>query len=140
MFNNKFLGHSIFSEPYQSYPLNIIPLRSIFQTIEMNPHALYQVVGNLLMLIPFAFAVMYFGLTNNSKKVILYFGLCSIAIELFQFLQSYIASYFHSDVRRTDVDDIILNTIGGIIGVIAYKIWTKLYCFIQKNKHQAMKP
>ncbi|GAJ43635.1 VanZ family protein [Parageobacillus thermoglucosidasius] len=46
----------------------------------------------------------------------------SIGIELIQFIENSIGSAFLVYERSTDIDDVILNTLGGAIGVYIYFI------------------
>lgn len=50
-------------------------------------------------------------------------------IESFQFLQNYVATSFEygEAYRSVDIDDIILNSLSGIIGVILFKIMNKKF-------------
>jgi glycopeptide antibiotics resistance protein len=114
--NLKYIGHSV----------NLVPIKGITDVLRYNPSALFQITGNAIMLTPFAFAMLYFKWAKSNKQAIWYSFLCTIGIELLQFLQSILASVF--DIgrgRSSDVDDVILNTIGAVIGVGCYFLWVK---------------
>ena len=72
-----------------------------------------QVIGNLVMLLPLGIYIplLFPGLSGFFRVFII--CLCaSISIELMQLITS---------VRSTDIDDVILNTSGAVIGYILYK-------------------
>ncbi|MER2170095.1 MAG: VanZ family protein [Psychrobacillus psychrodurans] len=111
-----FLGRDSFRS------VNFIPLHSIknfimadngiggTRIVDMN------IWGNILMFIP---AGIYLSLHNSTKSVTRV--LCSIfLLSLFIEVVQYIFA-----LGATDIDDIILNVIGGFLGVIIYKIAEK---------------
>ncbi len=73
-----------------------------------------NLAGNVLIFVPFGMMIPF--LTNNFKKfwgvLLLTFEL-SVLVELVQLL---------TKVGSCDVDDILLNTIGGIMGYVCYVI------------------
>ncbi len=81
-----------------------------FHSIKMYKYAGYQVIGNLVMLLPLGIylPLLYRGL-KNFFAVAITCMLLSLSIELMQ-----LATHF----RVADVDDIILNTTGGCIGYV----------------------
>ena len=56
---------------------------------------------------------------NNIKSIFISSLIFSLIIESMQFIISIILGY---NYKVVDIDDIILNTIGGIIGYILYKL------------------
>lgn len=77
-----------------------------------------QVIGNFIMLLPLGIylPLLYKGLRKFSGFIaILFISLfVSIVIELLQLITSY---------RSADVDDVILNTLGGCLGFIIYQVF-----------------
>jgi glycopeptide antibiotics resistance protein len=74
-----------------------------------------QVVGNLVMLLPLGIYIpLLFPKFSGYLKVFIVCLLVSISIELMQLITS---------VRSTDIDDVILNTSGAIIGYVLYKLF-----------------
>lgn len=72
---------------------------------------------NIVMFIPFGFLLPYlWENTNNLMSVTIYSFFFSLVIELSQLL----------NVRATDVDDLLMNTLGGIIGFIIFKMYCKI--------------
>jgi len=75
-----------------------------------------NVIGNMIMFIPYGFFVSYF-LKINKKRYIIFFSLItSCTIEITQLIIG----------RVFDVDDILLNVIGGLIGYLLYKLIEKI--------------
>lgn len=104
---------------------NFIPIKTTFDNLisdiqhDMGIAPFKQILGNIIMFIPIGF---YIPIINNKKKfkeVVLAGFIFSVGIELTQFIINTIIGY---NYRSTDVDDIILNTLGAIIGYILLKL------------------
>ncbi|MBC2019189.1 VanZ family protein [Listeria seeligeri] len=114
----------------QKEMINLIPFTTIentfTQTLPTMP-TIIQIIGNVLLLSPLSFFLLYFKITKSGWKALLVVFLTSCGIELLQFVQTTMITGFESlslpPERSTDVDDIILNTLSGLIGVVlAYSI------------------
>jgi glycopeptide antibiotics resistance protein len=83
--------------------------------------------------------MLYFKWAKSNKQAIVYSLLCSIGIEFVQFFQSIFALVFEMvRGRSSDVDDVILNTLGAVIGVGCYILWAKIETLLRrarKNKN-----
>ncbi|MBF2509702.1 VanZ family protein [Listeria welshimeri] len=109
----------------QKEMINLIPFTTIEntfkQTLPTMP-TIIQILGNILLLCPLSFFLLYFKITNSGWKALLVVFLTSCGIELLQFAQTTMITGFDSMAlppeRSTDVDDIILNTCSGLIGVL----------------------
>ena len=76
-----------------------------------------NIVGNILMFIPFGFFTSYY-LKLEKKRIIFYITLVvSIVIELIQLKIG----------RAFDVDDIILNMVGSLLGYFMYRMMDKIF-------------
>ena len=98
---------------------NFIPFKEIFRYELGSRLFIKNIVGNILLFLPYGyFAAEYL----KSKKFILpvlLTSIVSITIELVQL-----------NIGRTfDIDDVILNTIGGLFGYLLFKVIEKI-----KNK------
>ena len=86
-----------------------------------------QVVGNVILFMPFGYFATYYTKISKIRNVTLITFLVSLTIET---VQRYIG-------RSFDIDDIILNVIGGIAGFLIYvaldAIRKKLPSFFQKD-------
>ena len=76
-----------------------------------------NIIGNIIMFIPFGFFTSYY-LKLNKKRTIFYLTLIvSVVIELIQLKIG----------RAFDVDDIILNMVGSMIGYFLYRLMDKIF-------------
>ncbi len=91
---------------------NFIPFKEIFRYDFGTPKFIKNIVGNIIMFIPFGFFASYF---LKSKKLTLPLILTIILTCTIETVQYYIGRVF-------DIDDIILNVIGGIIGFLLYVV------------------
>jgi len=91
------------------------------ERINMQPFLMFkqfqiastQVIGNLVMLLPLGIYIpLLFPKLSGFFRVFLICLLVSISIELMQLITS---------VRSTDIDDVILNTSGAVVGYVIYK-------------------
>lgn len=107
--------------------VNFIPVVATVQMFKNNFYgismAFYNVIGNILLFIPLGFGIpLFFSSKNKIGKVILYGSIASLTIEVLQ--------YFTSR-NITDVDDIIFNTLGAVLGFIAFNV---IYNLIKNTK------
>ena len=79
-------------------------------------------MGNIVLFFPLGF---YITLLNRNKKISV--NVCLIA--LISTLAE-IAQYLFC-VGVTVIDDVILNTLGGFMGILAFKL---IYDFLRRNK------
>lgn len=120
--------------------MNLLPIKGILDVLYNNPSPLFQIAGNAFMLTPFAFALLYFKWAKSNKQAIWYSFLCTVGIEFVQFLQSILVSMFEIGMgRSSDIDDVILNTIGAVVGVGCYFLWVKIKKLVtQKIKNSGV--
>lgn len=89
---------------------NLIPFREILRyevgTSEFNR----QVIGNILLFIPFGYFISNYCKIKGLGTITLVSFLSSFVIETVQ----------HFIGRSFDVDDILLNVVGGILGFLLY--------------------
>lgn len=107
---------------------NIIPFKTIvryFKGFNLYPLNVwfFNLFGNVLAFIPFGFFLpIVFKRVSNIKNIMLYGILFSLFIEILQ-LTTRLGSF--------DIDDIILNTIGTVLGFYIMKVIDFLY--LNKN-------
>ncbi len=119
------LSVTLFPIPFQEiylsgYEYNFIPFKSIADSINSGLRlALTSVAGNVILTMPFGFLITL--LKNNKKflNVLIFVVAFSLAIELTQLVIGIGIGYRY---RNVDIDDLILNTAGGIIGYAIYKL------------------
>ncbi len=108
---------------------NLIPFKVLIDTYNQvfngNINALLiNFLGNIIMFIPIGFFIKL--LFKISDKRTIFIGFCSsLFIETTQLFLK----------RGTDVDDLMLNTIGVILGVLLYKLLCKKFNSLTKYKN-----
>lgn len=91
---------------------NFIPLKEITRYNIGSALFIKNVIGNILLFVPFGFFISYILKSKRWFEPFIITIICSVTIE---FVQLSIGRVF-------DVDDILLNLIGGIIGYLIYKL------------------
>lgn len=96
--------------------INLIPLKGMLDFISFKLFVL-NTLGNLILFIPF---IIFIEILKEGKiklsKGLFWVFICSIIIESFQ----YIEMYLQVADRVVDINDIILNVLGGFIGYYIY--------------------
>lgn len=100
----------------QSYSNNFIPFREILRYDITSGYFIWNVVGNILIFLPFGFAVSLYIKPEKMNKPLFIGIITSLTIEC---VQMFIG-------RSFDIDDIILNVIGGILGYLLYKFLSSI--------------
>jgi len=95
---------------------NFIPFREIMRYDITSHLFIKNVIGNMIMFLPFGFFVCYY---LNVDKITLPIILTLIASTSIEIVQMCIGRVF-------DVDDIILNLLGGIFGYFLFKVLRKI--------------
>lgn len=92
---------------------NLIPFKEMFR-YQLGSTLFYKnIIGNLIIFVPFGLFISYYLKTN---KVSIVLGLSLISSLSIEFAQQLIVG------RVFDVDDIILNVVGSIVGYFIYRI------------------
>lgn len=91
---------------------NFIPFREMFRYPLFSTLFFRNVIGNLLMFMPYGFFISYFLKLNRQNIIFFLSLLVSCTIEFTQYLIG----------RVFDVDDILLNIIGGLFGYYLYRM------------------
>jgi len=106
---------------------NFIPFKEMFRYRFLSRLFFRNVIGNLVMFIPFGFFVAYILKLTKARYVFFLSLLTSITIECTQLVIG----------RVFDVDDIMLNILGGVLGFYLYfiidKVKDRLPKFLQSN-------
>lgn len=95
---------------------NLVPFKEILR-YHMGSRLFFKnVIGNLVMFMPYGFFASYFTKMDNKYYIFSLIAFASITIETTQLAIG----------RVFDIDDIILNIIGGMIGYGFYRLLNKL--------------
>lgn len=115
------------STDFESFSNNFIPFKEIMRYDLSSGLFFKNVIGNVLLFVPFGYFVS--DIINNKKLILSMFItlVTSVSIEVIQM----------NIGRSFDIDDIILNFVGGIIGYGIYKfidfIGDKVPSFLKKE-------
>lgn len=94
----------------QSYGNNFIPFKEIMRYNFGSKYFIWNVVGNVMIFVPFGFFISLYLGSQKLNKPLLITVITSLTIET---VQMFIG-------RSFDIDDIILNCVGGIIGFLLF--------------------
>ncbi len=106
--------------------LNVVPLLSIHNIYYYSPdltNPIRILLGNVIMFIPFGFLLpLVYKRWRRSYLGILPVAFLAMMLSIFIEVNQYFFTF-----RVANVDDVILNTLGGFIGAIIYAIGSKLH-------------
>ena len=95
-----------------SYGNNFIPFKEVTRYSIGSSLFYKNVVGNILLFMPYGFFASYYLRLDKKRLAFLLILIVSLSIECVQLLIG----------RCFDVDDILLNLIGGMIGYFVYRL------------------
>ncbi|MEU9887883.1 VanZ family protein [Sphaerisporangium sp. NPDC051011] len=124
---------------YGSPPNNLIPLKGLIGMMEHQSSAVLirQIVGNILLFLPLGYLVPAIWKVRGVHRLAFIAFSVSLLIEGAQFLISQAIGYTY---RIFDVDDLILNTLGGIIGYVIYAAFVPVIRAFEMDVVQHAKP
>ena len=102
-----------------TFSYNLVPLVKGFNAIKYGSKVVLAEMGlNVLLFIPIGYVLRRFhGVKRSVLNVVMIGFMISLTIELVQL----VSMYQGLNVRIFDVDDLILNTIGTLIGALIYR-------------------
>lgn len=106
----------LYKEINGGFAMNVVPLKSIIEIIKTNDirNIFYQIAGNFLLLLPMGIYISVIFSNVKFRRLALIIISTSVFIEVVQLI---IGFSIGCQYRIVDVDDIILNVFGGIIGL-----------------------
>ena len=117
----------LLSTDFAASGMNYIPFREMTRYSIGSKSFFYNVIGNIALFIPFGFIISEFLKAKKISHVIIPSFIISLSAEIIQLKIG----------RAIDVDDIILNTVGALIGFMIYislrEINNKLPEVLKKN-------
>lgn len=119
------LSITVFSRGPTDHDFNYFPPLWAYKAI-MGGHPdskglLVQIIVNIFMLVPLGFMLPFV----NRKYPILIGIVCSLLVESMQYITK--RGYF-------EIDDIVHNTIGILIGYLAYKVFSNIKMRVKKSE------
>ncbi|MBD3109228.1 VanZ family protein [Bacillus sp. AGMB 02131] len=120
----------LFMKAHSFSSINIVPFHSIGSYLFsdnklLRAFAFSNVVGNIVLFVPLGVYLPLFIQEKSILKNISWIILISTLVEILQFVFK---------VGASDIDDVILNGLGGFIGIIAYRILLKKFVVFSKVK------
>ena len=117
---------------YDSFHYNLVPFQEILRywnhRDQLGMLSFTNLVGNVVIFVPFGFLGAMVSRRRNFLRTSLDGFLLSLTVEVFQ-LVSMVGSF--------DVDDLILNTFGVMLGYIGFVICNTIRRMYVKNKKRA---
>lgn len=91
---------------------NLVPFKEILRYDLFSAAFIKQVLGNILLFMPLGYFATYYCKLKGVVSITIISMLSSATIEIVQ----------HFIGRSVDIDDVILNVFGGIIGFLFYRL------------------
>lgn len=95
---------------------NFVPFKEIFRYSFGNRLFVKNIIGNVIMFVPYGFFATLYADLKKGRSAFFLVALASISIECTQLMIG----------RVFDVDDILLNVLGGMLGFYFYRSMDKL--------------
>lgn len=113
--------------------VNLVPFKTLgnLYAITEIPQVYWkQFIGNLLLLTPLGYFVLRLRIVKGAWRAVWFVFLFTVGIECVQFIKS----IFILGGRSTDIDDVLLNTVGGLLGVATHFIINKMSVFMKRDQ------
>jgi glycopeptide antibiotics resistance protein len=103
--------------PFSKRTIHLVPFRDKTEylqacTIHTRPENVEfykDLIGNILIFIPFPFLLCYLLAIRSNRKLLLISTITSFCVEAIQYILN---------IGVADIDDLLLNTLGALIGVL----------------------
>ncbi|MDO5147146.1 MAG: VanZ family protein [Eubacteriales bacterium] len=124
------------TEGYSTYRYNLMPFEEIRQFIVYREYVsteafVLNLIGNLFVFFPIGVLVPLWRTKKTGGFLILrYTFLCTLCIETLQLI---------TKVGVFDVDDLMMNTLGGMIGWVCYCAALKFFRYVGRRKGKTEK-
>lgn len=111
------LFHAVTFQDVSFGGINYTPFKEIFR-YDIGTNLFYRnILGNVLLFLPYGFFIGMYVKVQKPSLVVALSAVASLAIELTQLIIG----------RVFDVDDIILNIIGAVVGFLLYRLLDKIH-------------
>ncbi|WP_227845928.1 VanZ family protein [Clostridioides sp. ES-S-0145-01] len=112
--------YAIFKGGFRS--VNLIPFYTVWEFMTDSNisliRAIANIIGNIGIFIPMGIFLPVVLKKLDKKTIIIIISLISLGFELIQYILA---------IGSSDIDDVLLNSLGGILGIIIYTKVTKLF-------------
>lgn len=111
--------------------VNIVPFHTIMNYLTndnliVRSFAFSNLLGNIVIFIPLGVYITVFNRDKRLYKNVIWIIIISLIIEFVQYIMK---------IGVSDIDDVILNGLGGTIGIAAYKILLLIMKDVKKVRH-----
>lgn len=120
------LFHAVTYQDVSFGGTNFIPFKEIFRYSFGSELFIRNILGNVLLFLPYGIFISKYLKVDKASIILILSGIVSLSIELIQLIIG----------RVFDVDDIILNILGALIGYFIYKLINKISNKIPILKNQ----
>lgn len=101
---------------FESFSNNFIPFKEIMR-YRIDSSLFYRnVIGNIILFIPFGYLVSYYLKSPKYYIALILTIITSVSTEIIQM----------NIGRSFDIDDILLNIVGGLLGYLVFKLQSKI--------------
>ena len=109
-----------------NFSFNLIPFKSVVSVFKIGDisNSIYQFGGNFILLLPMGIYISILFPKFNFKKKFIILAISSLSIEMIQLI---IGLIINCQYRVVDIDDVIFNIVGGLIGLIIGLLLKPLY-------------
>ena len=102
----------VITTDFESYSNNFIPFKEMMRYSLKSKLFYRNVIGNIVLFVPYGYFVSYYCKLNKMYLCFIITFITSLSIELIQM----------GIGRSFDIDDIILNVVGGVVGYLFYLV------------------
>lgn len=118
--------------PGDRYRYNLVPLTEIrrylcYRNKIGSFNVLLNLIGNVLCFVPFGFVIPILTSRQTLLRMVLLSMLASVLVEILQLV---------SMLGSCDIDDIILNTLGGLLGYLLFVASRKIVRYQSRVHHR----
>jgi len=107
--------------------INLVPFR-FGGLFSLHPYVIsYEILGNIALTIPFGFGIIFIAPKTARRIVGWIFGI-GFAIEFTQLLASIATGFSY---RGIDINDLILNDLGALIGFSLFRLFAWIFLYIK---------
>lgn len=105
----------------QGLGINFIPIKEMIRLYHADKQVfLLNIGGNFILLMPIVIIALFKNQDMKFYKIFLLLFFTSITIESLQLLKNYLYQF---RTHVVDIDDLILNVLGGLIIYVIYKLF-----------------
>ncbi|MCE5209496.1 MAG: VanZ family protein [Chloroflexi bacterium] len=107
--------------------INLVPFR-FGRLFSLHPNVIsYEILGNIVLTIPFGFGIIFIA-PKTARRIVGWVPGIGFAIEFTQLLASIATGFSY---RGIDINDVILNDLGALIGFGLFRLFAWIFLYIK---------